>query len=936
MTKWLEIYGANEHNLKNVDLKLPKDRFIVFTGVSGSGKSSLAFDTVYVEGQRKYIESLSSYARQFLGQVERPAYERMAGLAPTVAIEQKAASSNPRSTVGTVTEILDYVRVLYARAGDQRCPQCGESVGRQDSQQIVDTLMAYPEDTTVLLLAPLVRQRKGEFKQLFEDMMRLGFVRFRIDGEVTRLEEAVALEKKRKHDLDIVVDRIKLGPGRRSRLNESVELALQAGKGRLLAQIDDLELPFSEQLFCDRCNLSLPELSPQLFSFNSPLGACPKCHGIGDALEIDLERLFSKPELTLYKAMRRVTFVWIGRRRGWEYKFWESLQAGTGLDPEMTVAGLSDADKHTIVYGDRLTAGSAGRFEGLWSYIERDLNTTSSSAVRGHYYKYFTQLACRECKGARLRPEALAVFVGDKSVGDLSGATVATLCDFFEELELPGHHQVIAAEPRREILTRLQFLKNVGLEYLTLDRTAHTLSGGEAQRIRLARQLGSELSGVIYILDEPSIGLHQKDSLRLVKTLERLRDLGNTIIVVEHDRETIDHAQYVVDFGVGAGRDGGQVVYAGDLEGLTACEESLTGGYLSQRLCIETPARRRGPSGWLCLEGVRHNNLRGVDVEIPLGAFGVVTGVSGAGKSSLVTETIRPLLEHRVNGARRQYQGRIQAVHGLEHLTRLITIDQKPIGRTPRSNPATYVKLFDSVRKLFSATREAKALGYGPGRFSFNVKGGRCERCKGDGSLKIEMHFLPDVFIRCPQCLGKRFNDATLQVTYRGHSIAQVLDLTVDEGLELFQKVPKAKRILQTMSDVGLGYIKLGQPSTTLSGGEAQRIKLSRELAKRENGHTFYILDEPTTGLHFHDIRKLLVVIDRLVESGHTVLMVEHNMDIIKCADWVIDLGPDGGERGGRVMAAGPPEIVARDRKSHTAKYLRTALKSKTTRGRKL
>ncbi len=918
---WLEITGAGEHNLKDVDLRVPKNRLVVFTGVSGSGKSSLAFDTIYVEGQRKYIESLSSYARQFLGQLERPRYGRMSGLSPTVAIEQKTASSNPRSTVGTVTEILDYMRVLYARAGDQRCHSCHQPVGRQDAQQVVRALAALPADSTVTLLAPLVRQRKGEFKQTFEEMMGLGFVRFRIDGEVVRAEHAPVLDKKRKHDIDIVVDRVRIDPERVARLTDSVELTLKAGGGRLIADLGDRELTFSEHLYCDRCNLSLPELTPQLFSFNNPLGACPVCAGLGTSVDLDMDRLFAPATHTVFKALRRVTFVWIGRRRGWEYEFFHGLRDQVGISPDMRVSDLDQATRERIVHGD--PERGDGRFAGLWAYVERDLATTSSETVRSHYLRFFSERPCRACGGTRLRPEAGAVLVGDRSILELSAASVEELSRFFSSLALGGHKDVIAAEPRREILARLKFLEDVGLEYLTLDRPAHTLSGGEAQRIRLARQLGSELAGVIYILDEPSVGLHQRDGLRLVQTLERLRDLGNTVIVVEHDRETMAHADWVVDFGPGAGRDGGRVVYSGEVPGLLSHNDSLTGAYLAGRERIEIPESRTPHRGQLSLRGVRLHNLAGLDVDIPLGVFTVVTGVSGAGKSSLVTETIRPLLENRLNGSRERFDGTLDDVLGLEAIDRVITIDQRPIGRTPRSNPSTYTKVFDVIRRLFAATRDAKTFGYDPGRFSFNVKGGRCEKCSGDGSLKIEMHFLPDVFIRCPECQGKRFNDATLRVKYRGKDISEVLAMTVAEALEFFTQVPAARRVLSTMAAVGLDYVALGQPSTTLSGGEAQRIKLSRELAKSESGHTFYILDEPTTGLHFHDIRKLLGVLYRLRDAGHTILMVEHNLDVIRCADWVIDLGPEGGTRGGRIVVAGTPEQVAECPKSHTARFLK-------------
>ncbi|MBM4355218.1 MAG: excinuclease ABC subunit UvrA [Deltaproteobacteria bacterium] len=928
---WLEISGAGEHNLKDVDLAIPKNRLVVFTGVSGSGKSSLAFDTIYVEGQRKYIESLSSYARQFLGQLERPRYGRMSGLSPTVAIEQKTASSNPRSTVGTVTEILDYMRVLFARAGDQRCHGCGRQVGKQDAQQVVRALCGLPAGTTATLLAPLVRQRKGEFRQTFEEMMGLGFVRFRIDGEVVRLEKAPVLDKKRKHDIDIVVDRVRIDSERVARLTDSVELTLKAGGGRLIADLGDRELTFSEHLYCDRCELSLPELTPQLFSFNNPLGACPTCAGLGSSVDLDAQRLFTPPTQSIFKALRRVTYVWIGRRRGWEYQFFHGLRDRLGLTPGTQVADLEPAMRDRIVHGD----GQEGGFPGLWSYVERDLATTSSEAVRSHYPRCFSESPCRSCSGTRLRPEAAAVLVSGRSVVELAAASVEELSRFFSSLVLDGHKDVIAAEPRREILARLKFLEDVGLEYLTLDRPAHTLSGGEAQRIRLARQLGSELAGVIYILDPPSVGLHQRDGLRLVKTLERLRDLGNTVIVVEHDRETMAHADWVVDFGPGAGRDGGRVVYSGEMAGLVAHPDSITGAYLSGRERIEVPDTRAAATGHLALRGIRLHNLDGLDVSIPLGVFTVVTGVSGAGKSSLVTETLRPLLENLLHGSRERFEGTIDAIEGTDAIDRVITIDQRPIGRTPRSNPSTYTKVFDVIRRLFAGTRDARTFGYDPGRFSFNVKGGRCEKCNGDGSLKIEMHFLPDVYIRCPECQGKRFNEATLRVKYKDRDISQVLAMTVAEALEFFSQVPAARRILSTMAAVGLDYVALGQPSTTLSGGEAQRIKLSRELARSQSGRALFILDEPTTGLHFHDIRKLLAVLYRLRDAGHTIIMVEHNIDVIRCADWVIDLGPEGGAKGGKIVVAGPPERVAACPASHTARFLSPRATAPTARPRR-
>lgn len=918
-TGYLEIFGASEHNLKGVHVRIPKNSLVVFSGVSGSGKSSLAFDTIYVEGQRKYIESLSSYARQFLGQLEQPKYDKITGLAPTVAIEQKTQSSNPRSTVGTVTEILDYMRVLFARAGEQRCHGCGRPVGRLDPQQIVEQLLALPEETAVVLMAPLAQERKGEYKNLFEEYMKQGFTRFRIDGKVERLDEAITLDKKKKHDVDIVVDRIKVKEGVRSRITDSVETALRVGKGHMMALVGEDEMKFSELLHCDHCNLSLPELSPQLFSFNSPLGACPECHGLGLSVELDEEKIWTNISGSIHENLKKVTVIWKARRRGWERRFWSGVSSHLGASPTTKLHELGEWAQRELLYG----SSGAGKFPGLWGFVSEDMATTQSELVRNFYGRFLKESVCRSCGGTRLRAEARAVLFEGENLAQLSAMTAEQLSGFFRGMKLEGHRGVIAAEPVKEVLTRLQFLMDVGLEYLTLDRTAHTLSGGEAQRIRLARQLGSELSGVIYILDEPSVGLHPRDSMRLVQTLERLRELGNTIVVVEHDPETLRHADYIVDFGPGAGRAGGEVVFAGSLEELKQCEQSLTGGYLSGRLAIEIPPVRKTSDRLLELRGVSFRNLKQVDVRFPIGCFTVVTGVSGAGKSTLVEEVMRPLLESRVNRTPEVLEADVEAVRGLEYLQSIITVDQRPIGRTPRSNPATYTKLFDAIRNLFASTADAKAYGYEASRFSFNVKGGRCERCEGDGSLKIEMHFLPDVYVPCPQCKGQRFNDATLRVMYKGKNIADILAMSVEEALEFFSAVPTAKRILQTLVDVGLGYMALGQPSTTLSGGEAQRIKLSKELARVGRGSTLYILDEPTTGLHFHDIKKLLSVIHRLTDSGCTVVMVEHNVDIIRNADWVIDLGPEGGAKGGQVVVAGTPEEVAACQASFTGKFLR-------------
>jgi excinuclease ABC subunit A len=921
---WVEVFGGAEHNLKHIHVRFPRNRLVLFTGVSGSGKSSLAFDTVYVEGQRRYIESLSSYARQFLGQLERPHYERITGLCPTVAIEQKKASSNPRSTVGTVTEVLDYLRVLYARAGVQRCHRCHQPVGKQDAQSIIHRLAALPAGSTVQISAPLVHQRKGEFRTLFEDALKQGFVRFRVDGEVLRLESPPGLDKNRKHDIDIVVDRVKIRPDIAGRLADTVETALRAGKGRLTAETDGTVMRFSEDLYCPDCEVSLPELSPQLFSFNSPLGACPACHGLGLSADVDMEKVFRNENETLYQAMQRVTLIWQGRRRGWKWQFWNAVEEQLQLSPRTLVKRLPQGVREVIVRGIPKSAGMDGpEFPGLWGYVEKDLGLTSSEAVRNYYSQFFRESTCAACEGTRLRPEAKAVTLQDHSLTDLCRMSVSALLAFLDSLSFDETGARIAAEPLREIRSRLSFLAGVGLDYLTLDRVAHSLSGGEAQRIRLARQLGAELSGVIYVLDEPSIGLHPRDTARLVATLKRLRDLGNTVLVVEHDPETVRQADWVVDFGPLAGHLGGEVMYSGDLAGLLECPASLTGQYLSGRTSLSVPETRRVPSKWLTFKDIHLHNLRGIDVSIPLGCFTVVTGVSGAGKSSLVAETIRPILEARVGKLSTTCDARVGEVTGLSHLDKVIVIDQKPIGRTPRSNPATYTKVLDAIRQLFAATREAKAFGYQAGRFSFNVKGGRCEKCAGDGTLTVEMHFLPDVSVRCPQCKGKRFNDATLRVKYRGLDISEVLDLTVEEALAHFASISAIVRVLSTMADVGLGYMKLGQASTTLSGGEAQRIKLSRELARREREHTFYILDEPTTGLHFHDVSKLLGVVHRLVDSGHSVLMVEHNLDIVRSADHIIDLGPEGGDAGGRVVATGTPEEVAAVAQSVTGRFLR-------------
>jgi excinuclease ABC subunit A len=829
------VKGAREHNLDIGYLEIPKHKLVVFTGVSGSGKSSLAFDTLYAEGQRRYVESLSSYARQFLGQMEKPKYEHIRGLSPTIAIEQKAASKNPRSTVGTVTEIYDYLRVLYARAGEQRCHQCGGAVAARSAAEMVDELLELPKGTKVTLLAPKVEHRKGEFRELFEEARQEGFARARIDGMVVRLEDVQGLEKLKKHTIELVIDRLTLGPAERARLTDSVETALRAAKGQLHVLVDGEDRPraYSEARGCPKCGVGLPELGPQMLSFNSPLGMCQSCNGLG---KVDL---------------------------GWEHERGE----GWKLDGE----------------------------------------------------------PCDDCGGLRLRPESRSVFLANKSICDATHLTVSEAQQHFRTMKLTGAKQQIAVEVLKEINFRLGFLMDVGLDYLTLDRASETLSGGEAQRIRLASQLGSELSGVMYVLDEPSIGLHQRDNLRLIATLRRLRDLGNSVLVVEHDAETIESADWVLDFGPGAGRQGGKIVAAGTPEKLRRDPKSPTGRFLSGRDAIEVPSTRRRPTGFIEIKGARENNLRDVDARFPLGVLCAVTGVSGAGKSSLINQILHPALRNVLHDSQ-WHVGKHKSLHGVELIDKVIDIDQNPIGRTPRSNPATYTKAFEPIRKLFAGTQEARTYGYTQSRFSFNVRGGRCEACEGDGVREVEMHFLANVHVTCEVCKGKRFNDATLRVAWKGKSISEVLSTTVSDALELFGNQPQIVHILRTLDDVGLGYLQLGQPATTLSGGEAQRIKLSRELAKRDTGRTLYILDEPTTGLHFSDIQRLMQVLERLVAAGNTVIVIEHNLDVIKRADWIIDLGPEGGARGGEVIAAGTPEQVAAVKKSYTGQFLQKVL----------
>jgi excinuclease ABC subunit A len=940
------VKGAREHNLAIDYLEIPKKQLVVFTGVSGSGKSSLAFDTLYAEGQRRYVESLSSYARQFLGQMEKPKYDHIRGLSPTIAIEQKSASSNPRSTVGTITEIYDYLRVLYARAGEQRCHQCGGKVSARSAAEIVAELLTLPPRSKATLLAPKAENRKGEFREVFEEARQAGFARVRIDGMIVRLDEVQGLEKQKKHTIEIVVDRLALDPAERARLTDSVETAVRAGAGqlRVLVEGEDRPRAYSEHRACPRCGIGLPELTPQVLSFNSPLGMCVECNGLGSRMEIDPDLVVPDTDLSIddgaIEPWRRAA----GVDAGWTTRILEALTREFKIPTDRPWRDVPDKQKQILLYGAgerRVTvrwsgkhgAGSwAMRFEGVVSQLERRFKETKSEAMRQWYQRYFREAKCRACDGLRLRPESRAVFFADRAITDVGRMTVGEAAAFFKGLELDGARAVIAHEILKEINARLGFLVDVGLEYLTLERSAQTLSGGEAQRIRLASQLGSELSGVMYVLDEPSIGLHQRDNLRLIATLRRLRDLGNTVLVVEHDAETIESADHVLDFGPGAGRAGGRIVAAGHPTELRADPASVTGRFLAGVERIEVPENRRSPRAWLEVRGARENNLKDIDVAFPLGVLVTVTGVSGAGKSSLINHILHPALRRKLHQSTDPV-GAHRAIAGVEHIDKVIDIDQKPIGRTPRSNPATYTKAFDLVRDLFSLTPEARTYGYKPGRFSFNVKGGRCEACEGDGVREVEMHFLPNVYVTCEVCKGKRYNDATLRVTFKGKSIAQVLETPVSEARELFAHNRPLAHILGTLVDVGLGYLALGQPATTLSGGEAQRVKLARELAKRDTGRTLYLLDEPTTGLHFADVKKLLEVLGRLVAGGNTVVVIEHNLDVVKTADWVIDLGPEGGQRGGQVIAAGTPEEVAQVAGSYTGQFLGKLLGS--TRGRR-
>jgi excinuclease ABC subunit A len=928
--EYLVVRGAREHNLQNVDVAIPRDRLTVITGLSGSGKSSLAFDTIYAEGQRRYVESLSAYARQFLGMMEKPDVDAIEGLSPAISIEQKTAGRNPRSTVGTVTEVYDYLRLLWARVGTPHCPECHEPVRRQSATQIVDQVLEWPEGTRIEVLAPLVRGRKGEFRDLFEEMLRKGFVRARVDGELIELQNPPKLNRRQNHDIALVVDRLVVREEDRSRLADSVETALRMAEG--VVEVDahlDGGTPrphlFSEHYACARCGVNIPELEPRQFSFNSPYGACAACGGLGTRREPNPDLVLGDSSISILEGVVLPWGVPRGHLRG---TILDGLAAAMGFDLNTPWRDLPENVRQVLLHGaDAAGAGSVPKklkWGGILRDIEQRYRDSSSDSLREQLEEYMSVLPCTTCGGARLRPESLAVTVGGRSIGDVVAMPVGGALSYFQSLaDLPHLPKDIAAPILKEVTERLSFLVNVGLEYLTLGRSAETLSGGEAQRIRLATQIGSRLVGVLYILDEPSIGLHQRDNERLLETLKALRDLGNTVLVVEHDEDTIRAADHVLDLGPRAGRHGGRVVAEGTLQDVLDAPDSLTGAYLRGERRIEVPAERRVAQDGreLVIHGAREHNLRDLDVRIPLGSFVAVTGVSGSGKSTLVNDILWNTLARKFYRAK-TVPGAHERIAGLELLDKVVDIDQSPIGRTPRSNPATYTGLFTIIRDLFAELPESKMRGYTPGRFSFNVKGGRCEACQGDGLVKIEMHFLPDVYVPCEVCKGKRYNRETLEVYYKGHTIADVLDLTVDEALELFEAVPRLKRHLQVLSDVGLGYIHLGQAATTLSGGEAQRVKLATELAKIATGQTFYILDEPTTGLHFEDVRMLLEVLHKLVEKGNTVLVIEHNLDVIKTADWIIDLGPEGGPAGGEIVAQGPPEAVAANPRSYTGRFL--------------
>lgn len=941
MKNKIVIKGAKEHNLKNVDLELERDQFIVFTGLSGSGKSSLAFDTIYAEGQRRYVESLSAYARQFLGQMDKPDVESITGLSPAISIDQKTTSKNPRSTVGTVTEIYDYLRLLFARVGVPHCPKCGKEIKKQTIDQMVDVLMNLEERTKIQLLAPVVRARKGMHEKVLETAQKQGFVRARIDGEIYDLsEETVNLDKNKKHTIEIIVDRLVVKSGIEKRLTDSIETVMRLSEGLMIVDvIGQEEMKFSQSFSCPDCNISIEELEPRSFSFNNPQGACPACTGLGEHLEVDPELVIPIPTLTLREGAIAVT-GWgsIGNPDSYAYALMSALMEKYHFDLDTPFNELPESIQQMILYGTGKETvsftftGEYGTkryeyaFEGVLANTKKRYDETYSEAMKQEYEGFMTSVPCSTCKGARLKPEVLAVTVADHNINELTHLAIGDLKNFFEGVQLSERQLQIGEQILKEINARLGFLVDVGLDYLTLSRSSGTLSGGEAQRIRLATQIGSGLVGVLYILDEPSIGLHQRDNDKLIQTLIRLRDLGNTLIVVEHDEDTMYAADWIVDIGPGAGEHGGEIVASGPVETILTCEKSLTGAYLSGRRKIEMPAvRRKGNGNTLTLVGAKANNLKNVTLKLPLGTLTCITGVSGSGKSSLINEILLKRLARDLNRAKVK-PGPHKEIKGMENLDKVINIDQSPIGRTPRSNPATYTGVFDQIRDLFAQTNEAKMKGYQKGRFSFNVKGGRCEACQGDGMIKIEMHFLPDVYVPCESCKGSRYNRETLEVKYKEKSISDVLDMTIEEALKFFENIPSITRKLQTLADVGLSYIRLGQPSTTLSGGEAQRVKLATELSKRSTGKTIYILDEPTTGLHFADVDKLIGILQRLVEAGNTVVVIEHNLDVIKVADHIVDLGPEGGFRGGMIVAQGTPEKVMKNPDSYTGIFLKKHL----------
>ncbi len=940
MKNEIVIKGARENNLKNISLSIPRDKFIVFTGLSGSGKSSLAFDTIYAEGQRRYVESLSAYARQFLGQMEKPDVDFIGGLSPAISIDQKTTAKNPRSTVGTVTEIYDYLRLLYARIGVAHCHKCGKEIKKQTIDQIVDSILSHEEGTKMQIFAPIVRAKKGEHKKIFEKAKKDGYVRVRVDGEIRLLEEDITLEKTKKHTIEIVVDRLKIKDGIIQRLTDSLETAFKLGNGLVNVLFDNEETTYSLNYACHDCGINIEELTPRAFSFNSPFGACPTCMGLGMRLRIDPARILANPDKSIINGgIMSPGWTVRGKDNSMARMYFNGLAKHYGFDINTPVRELPENIINVLLYGSgtekikyeysrEYGSGSYSTpFEGIIPNLERRYRETTSEWSKSDIERYMSEDICPDCRGDRLKPEILAVTVGGQNIASLTKLSVTSLIVFFDNLELSEIETKIASQILKEINARLTFLKNVGLDYLTLARSAATLSGGEAQRIRLATQIGSGLVGVLYILDEPSIGLHQRDNTKLLSTLKNLRDMGNTLIVVEHDEETILEADHVVDIGPGAGIHGGEVVVNGTVSDVLNCEKSITGQYLSHKKEIPIPEhRRKGNGKFLEIIGAKQNNLKNINAKIPLGMLVCITGVSGSGKSSLINEILYKELANKLNGAK-EGMGECKEIRGIENLDKVIAISQSPIGRTPRSNPATYTGVFNDIREVFATSNEAKVRGYGPGRFSFNVKGGRCEACGGDGIIKIEMHFLSDIYVPCEVCKGKRYNRETLEVTYLGKNIYDVLDMTIEEGLEFFKNHEKIRRKLQTLCDVGLGYVKIGQPSTLLSGGEAQRVKLATELSKRSTGRTMYILDEPTTGLHTADVHRLTEVLQRLIEGGNTVVVIEHNLDVIKTADYILDLGPEGGDRGGTIVATGTPEEIAKVSSSYTGQYLKKILK---------